>query len=215
MNVFEQSRQIIELLKPRLEADGYTVYLHPPRKLLPPFMGSYKPDAIALGPRKKIAIEVIVEGEPAKEKEQNLKQLFEKSGEWELSVYYARPSAPLNKVAAASRSAIEDSIRSVEQLVSEGRLAPALLTAWGTFEALGRVLLPEKLAFPQSPARLVEVLATSGHVTPSEADVLRTIANRRNEAAHGALEMEVSPAELRDCVAILGELRAQAFERVE
>ena len=48
MTVAEDTRQIIEQLTPQLEADGYTVYLEPPRQLLPAFMRGYIPDAIAL-----------------------------------------------------------------------------------------------------------------------------------------------------------------------
>jgi len=50
MNAFERSRQLIEQLIPRLEAEGYTVYLHPLPEFLPTFMKDYIPDAIALGP---------------------------------------------------------------------------------------------------------------------------------------------------------------------
>ena len=48
MNAVEETRQIIDQLTPQLEADGYPVYLEPPRQLLPAFMAGYIPDAIAL-----------------------------------------------------------------------------------------------------------------------------------------------------------------------
>ena len=49
---------LLESLLPRYEAEGFTVIIHPSSSFLPPFMGSYRPDAIALSPDKKIAIEV-------------------------------------------------------------------------------------------------------------------------------------------------------------
>ena len=51
MTVVEEARQILELLTPQLEAEGYTIYLEPPRQLLPGFMQGYTPDAIALPAR--------------------------------------------------------------------------------------------------------------------------------------------------------------------
>ncbi|HJQ59215.1 MAG TPA: hypothetical protein VJ890_20075, partial [Vineibacter sp.] len=49
MNSIAQEAQVLESIVPKLEADGYSVYLHPSPDLLPPFMKNYVPDAIALG----------------------------------------------------------------------------------------------------------------------------------------------------------------------
>jgi uncharacterized protein YutE (UPF0331/DUF86 family) len=214
MREVEQSRQvIIEQLVPRLEADGYSVIFEPPRQLLPPFMGSYVPDAIAVRPEKKIAIEVIVEGEAAKSKERDLKRLFENAKDWELNVYFVRPSSR-DLVSPVSVAAIETSIRSVEKLASEGSATPALLMCWAIFEALARLLAPEKFRRPQTPGRLVETLANGGYVTPSEAEFLRQMARLRNQLVHGDLEKQVGEADVRKFLTVLSELRAQVVEGI-
>jgi REase_AHJR-like protein len=203
VNIVEESRQVLKQLVPRLEAEGYTVYLQPSRHLLPSFMEGYIPDAIALGPNKNLAIEVIVEGPSSKPKADRIKHRFEEVKDWELRVYYVRPTNRTDALQAMTKETIDSSISSVETLVSEGETLAALLIGWATFEALGRALSPDKFARPQSPARLIEVLATDGLITPSEADFLRTLASARNELIHGILDQSVDMAQLSKFIDIL------------
>ncbi|QCI66735.1 hypothetical protein [Phreatobacter stygius] len=209
MTVAEQSRQVIERLIPQLEADGYTIYLEPSRQLLPPFMQGYIPDAIALGPKKNLAIEVIVEGPSDKrssastQKLSQLKRRFSEVEDWELRVFFVRPFQAQDAILPISKAAIETSLASVKKLVLDGQQAPALLIAWATLEALARSLMPETFARAQSPRRLVEVLAADGHVTPTEADLLRRLADRRNQIAHGSLELGADDVELAGFIDVL------------
>ncbi|MDJ0448314.1 hypothetical protein [Methylocystis sp. JR02] len=210
----EHSRRlIIDQLAPRLEAEGYSVVYEPPRQLLPPFMGSYVPDAIALGQDKKIAIEVIVEGQSSEAKERDLRRLFRDARDWELNVYFVRPGEA-EELSPVSLHAIEDAIESLESLAQAGALAAALIMGWGIFEALARYLAPDKYRKPQTPARLVESLANSGYVTPSEADFLREAGRLRNSLAHGDLERGVKEGDVRRLIAVLRELRTLAVDGV-
>ena len=45
----------------------------PAQSLLPPFMAGYRPNAIALSQKKKLAIEVLVDGPAGRTKERALK----------------------------------------------------------------------------------------------------------------------------------------------
>ena len=208
MNIVEESRQVLEQLVPQLEAEGYTVFIEPSRQLLPPFMEGYIPDAIALKSNKNLAIEVIVEGPSAKLKADRLKGRFDNAKDWELRVYYVRPTGRKEALQAMTKEVVDTSVASVETLTSEGHISAALLIAWATFEALGRALIPEKFARPQSPARLIEVLATDGLITPSEADMLRKLANVRNQLIHGNLNPSVDRTELQKFIDVLKTLRA-------
>ena len=213
MTVVEDTRQIIELLTPQLEADGYTVYLEPPRQLLPAFMRGYVPDAIALRAnglkqfRKNLAIEVKVEGPSAKTGVEELERRFAEAGDWELRVYYARPAGRPDSIPTMPREAIDGALSSVETLIATGQLQAALLLCWAAFEALGRALEPEKFLRPQTPGRLVEALANDGLVTPSEADVLRGLSKVRNQLIHGGLDQQVCEQDLSEFVEILATLR--------
>ncbi len=207
MNEVEQSRQVLDLVIPNLQAKGYTVYLQPSAEFLPPFMKGYRPDAIALGspdgPQKNLAIEIIVDGSKPKDKGRDVKRLFEGQSKWEWRVYYARPTGLRVKVSAMTRSTIETSIGDVAKLTGEGQSGPALLLAWATLEALGRMLLPKKLGRPQTPETLLEVLARDGYITPSEGDLLQSLAQARNHLVHGMLEQTVSEAELAKFIEVL------------
>jgi uncharacterized protein YutE (UPF0331/DUF86 family) len=204
MNQVQQTRQVLDLLIPNLQAEGYTVYLQPTPQFLPPFMKGYVPDAIALGSldgQKNLAIEIIVDGSKPKEKRRDLKRLFEGQSKWERRLYYARPTAL--QIKATTKSVIETSISDVEKLIVEGRSGPALLMAWATLEGLGRLLLPKKLGRPQTPETLLDVLAGDGYVTPSEADLLRSLKQVRNHLVHGMLEQTVSSAEFAKFIEVL------------
>ena len=69
-------RSVLESLLPTLEAEGYHVLVQPPSFVLPPFMGSYRPDAVALKPGKNIAIEVISPVRSGTGKVKKLQELF-------------------------------------------------------------------------------------------------------------------------------------------
>jgi len=207
VNAMDQERQVLEQLVPQLEAEGYTVYLEPSRQLLPPFMEGYTPDAIALRPGKKLAIEIVVDGSSSATKEQRLKHRFENAKDWELRVLYARPASQKIELPVMADEAIDASIASAESLSSSQQYKAAFLIAWATFEALGRALSPQQFARPQTPGRLIETLASNGFVTPSEADILRRLATIRNQFIHGSLNEIVDRAELERFISILRTLR--------
>ena len=192
-----------------LKAADYEVHTESLANYLPPFVGKYRPDAIALGKPRNLAIEVTLEGVPAKSASEEIRRRFDEDSNWDLRVYYARPkrtAEPLKRVPVAS---IDISIREVEDLNDKGQTQLALLRAWATLEALGRKLLPGRFERPQTPGRLVEVLAFEGNVTPTEAELLRNLANNRNRFIHGSLDVEVDPSELARFAETLKELRGQ------
>jgi REase_AHJR-like len=203
VNVVERERLVIEQVIPTLESEGYTVYLQPSRQQLPSFMKRYVPDAIALGPRKKLAIEVVFDEPLSKLKLDELRGLFDGQGDWELRVLYSRAARPKDILPAASNAEIARSINSVENLAASGQFGAALLIAWSTLEALGRRLLGTAFQRPQPATQLVEALAGRGDVTPSEADLLRKLAPLRSQLSHGKLDISVEPSELNDFVRIL------------
>ncbi|HEV7600451.1 MAG TPA: hypothetical protein VGO49_09355 [Bradyrhizobium sp.] len=198
--------EVIESLLPKYQAEGFDVYVNPSPSILPPFMQTYRPDAIALKKDKKIAIEVVGTTSRSDQKIRTLQSLFAGHGDWELRVFYASPAASNKLLEIASISAINDSVQRVIDLKSAGLLLPALVMAWATFEAIGRALLPDQFRRPQTPARLVEVLGSEGYITPEEADILRAASSTRNAIVHGQLDTTVDQKTLDGFVAILQTL---------
>jgi hypothetical protein len=201
-----QRAAVLESIIPQLEAEGFEVIAHPSRLRLPPFMQSHSPDAIALREDKNLAIQVLRKGVSTEGKLDKLRSLLAEHRDWELRVYWISPSSVPQPIEPPTRKDIEQAIETIEQLGGEGRLAPALLMSWATLEALGRVLLPEKISRPQTPARLVEALAAEGYVTPSEADLLRSLAGVRNRLIHGGLSETAGAEDADSFLAILRTL---------
>jgi uncharacterized protein YutE (UPF0331/DUF86 family) len=205
MNSDPREAAVLENIAPQLEAEGFEVIMRPTRYRLPPFMQSYSPDAIALREDKNLAIEVLAKGTSSTKDLDKLRDLLVGHKDWELRVYWIGPSNAPKPIEPASAKDIARSIETIERLTSEGLQAPALVMAWATLEALGRALLLDKVR-PQTPGRLVEVLASEGYVTPSEADRLRTVIATRNQIVHGGLQAKVSPKDVRSFLSVLNML---------
>jgi hypothetical protein len=203
MSDVRQDRQILDLILPKLEGDGYSVYVHPPRQILPTFMGDYVPDAIALGQPKNLAIEIVRDGPDGASKEARIAERFTGVPDWELRVFYIRPGRDAVAINGVPRDIVEAAIEKVETLASYGQNEAAILFGWSAFEAIGRLFAPERLTQAQPAGRLIELLAADGIVTPDEASLLRHVGALRNQIAHGALEARVEPADLHAFLAIL------------
>jgi uncharacterized protein YutE (UPF0331/DUF86 family) len=197
---------LLENVLPELEAEGFEVFTHPSPRILPAFMRECPPDAIALRKDKNLAIEILRESAPSNRRLDKLRELLALHKDWELRIYWVSPSSARKPIESASRMVIEQSIKSVEELMADGRSGPALLMAWATLEAIGRAMLPDRFQMAQTPGRLIEVLASDGHITPTEADHVRLLAESRNRLIHGGLEVSVPQADLKRFVDILKTL---------
>jgi uncharacterized protein YutE (UPF0331/DUF86 family) len=192
----------LQTLVPGYEAEGFSVFLHPARRMLPPFMRGYQPDAIAVKDDKKIAIEIKRDATRHVARMGQLQQIFSKHPEWELRVYYI-PGRPEEEedIKAPGLPEIDAALAEVDQLKRDGHLRAALIMAWAALEAAARALLPQDLARPQPANKLIEVLASEGVVTPTEADALRQAISLRNAATHGHFAVPITEQEIERVVA--------------
>jgi len=205
---------ILQMLVPNLEAEGFRVFVHPTRAILPPFMRGYQPDAIAVKQHKKVAIEVKLQSRQAKPQIERLQALFAAHPDWELRVVYAPAQGVEQSISTLPKSMVAESLDRLLGIFDQAGPVPALLTGWSVFEAAARRLLPDNLGRPQSPARLLEVLASDGSITPDEANALRTLGRLRNEAAHGRLDIALTREQVADLVRVTRSLLALPAEAV-
>ncbi|MEI8394569.1 MAG: hypothetical protein WCF85_07530 [Rhodospirillaceae bacterium] len=199
----QRETAVLECLVPNLEAEGFQVFLHPSRALLPPFMQPWRPDAIAVKPNEKIAIEVMAESPGGGVKREKLSALFSAHPEWQLRIIYAPPLTQDMPIKTPSKEVVIETLHRLPRIMEEAGPVPALLTAWAAFEAVARSLVPESLRKPQSPARLIEILASDGYITPNEADQMRGIGRQRSVAAHGDFDITFTPTDLGVVVEII------------
>lgn len=197
--------QILDNIVEDLTSDGYEVFVNPQSVLLPGFMKSYRPDAVAFRRDKNLAIEIENKSKQSKTKVEHLRALFNapEARDWALQVHHFRSERPLSTLGPVRIPEIEAALSEIEALLSESEKRPALLMAWATLEAMGRVLEPQRISRPQTPRRLVEMLASNGHVTPTEADTLRKFIDRRNSLIHGDLNIQIGLDELHDFLSVL------------
>ena len=138
----------------------------------------------------------------------NLEALFSPHEDWELRVIFSPQSGgeANSPVEHTSAKNIQEILDAVAEIGEHARGIPALLTLWGAFEATGRRLVPNEFSKPQTPGRLLEVLASQGYVTPNEADAIRGLVALRNRAIHGNLNVGVTASQLNAFRAIIETL---------
>ena len=192
-----------------LREKGFDVYVRPSKNVLPEFLHGFEPDAVAFGEPENIVVEVVTDSASSRAKAEALSAAVAAKSDWKVQLHRVLAVPGPRILPIMPPEVFEPTIQKMELLIGEGLNAPALLFGWATLEALGRILIPSEFAQAQTPGRLVEVLASQGYVTPTEADHLRDIATLRNMVVHGDLQAEVRNADVKELVRIAKTLRDQ------
>ena len=205
MSTTEAERAVLEVIRSELAAEGYVVIVEPSAEALPVELRDLQPDAIAVKGDKKLLVEVKVSKNGRIEQLARTIASRAQAVGWEYRLYFAS-SQPSSDVRSASKEEIDSSLSSVEGLADQDQLSAALLLSWATFEAVARSLRPTLFNKPQSPGRVVEVLAGDGVLTPDEADHVRSLIEARNATIHGDLLVRPSKKDISRFVEIMRSL---------
>jgi uncharacterized protein YutE (UPF0331/DUF86 family) len=208
-----QDQSELEVLReaiPRFEADGYRVYIQPSRAFRPAFLGDYEPDAIALREDGNLVLEVARRTPASEEKLKALSELVSKNPDWTLRVVWAEPLSNRNDPSIVSHDDIVARLEEATTLAAAGHTEIALILCWAAFEATARLKMPDMYRRAQTPGRVVETLASAGRLTPSEADQIRRLIERRNRLVHGQLTVRVSKKEVDQFIKSVRALLDQA-----
>jgi hypothetical protein len=182
--------RLLDLLGQRYEERGYAFFKYPPREMLPEFLRDYMPDAIALGPKDNVVIEV-----KSGRGERNAKQiagLFKEQEDWRLDLVFAddvNASDPI--FPSPARDVIDAAIAQAKKLETNGYVQAALVIAWSALEAAARLYDEQKQHRSKSTQTLVEFLEREGLVDFKTSKELRSIGELRNRLVHGDLTAEV------------------------
>jgi hypothetical protein len=178
--------RLLDLLGQRYEERGYAFFKYPPREMLPEFLRDYMPDAIALGPKDNVVIEV-----KSGRSEKNAKQiarLFKEQEDWRLDLVFADDVNASDPVfPSPARETIEAAIMQARKLNANGFAQAALVIAWGALEAAARLHDEQKQHRSKSAQSLVEYLEREGLIDFETAKELRSIGELRNRLVHGDL----------------------------
>jgi uncharacterized protein YutE (UPF0331/DUF86 family) len=195
--------EVLRSLIPSLEAEGFEVFVKPRPPLLPPFLRGFSPDAIAIRDDKKLLVEIVGEASRTNAQLERLQRLVKDQPGWELRVVLVSPANSPESLVIQSPDAILERVAEMRQLIERGSLGAAFLLGWAAFEAAARSLMPDEFRKPQTPERLVGLLAEAGHLTPSEADRLRQLAKARNAFVHGELGVHLAAEDVRQLITAL------------
>lgn len=194
MNVKVREDAILEGLRQKYESIGYQFFAHPVAEMVPPFLGSYVPDAIAIGPKDKLIIEV--KSRAHREQDRALNDIAKKVGEfpeWKFLVFFDS-EASQEDAGVVTEVQLRDQINRVRTLMNTEDQDLAFIVAWATLEAALRLLrVRQARSTPRytSPNQLVETLATEGLVDTNIARRLRDLVKQRNAIVHGEPTSEV------------------------
>ncbi len=188
-------RETLEKMKSNWEKQGFEVITEYNKlKQYNFFTNNYIPDAILLKENDNVIVEIIRKFSPSTDtKLEKIKTFISEKDGWRFQVVYAGvESTIINKTSYISiLNTIEEA-----KILEETNERASLLLYWAIFEAIARHIFPKRTTKPQSPARVIELLASSGNITPSEAKLLRELIKVRNQLIHGALEEEVDELKL-------------------
>jgi uncharacterized protein YutE (UPF0331/DUF86 family) len=182
---------------------------------LPAFLREIRPDAIALSEKKNLAIEIARDTSEARQHLQQLSSQIRGQPKWELRVFWVSPTASRATFTVQPLANLRERIEEAKKLLAEGHRGSALLIGWATFEAICRALMPGSFKFPQTPARLVEVISSEGYITPDEADRIRFLAQARNGFIHGNLDIPMDTEEIAFFIELLSKLEMAVEEAPE
>jgi uncharacterized protein YutE (UPF0331/DUF86 family) len=189
--------RVLALLRNQYEGEGYSFIEHPDVGNLPPFMEGYRPDALALGPNKSIAIEVKLRRDPrAENKLRAISERFKGQPLWEFRVVYG-DEVEDEPISAPSPKQIKEHIEEAETLLAQNHPRAALVLGWAAIEGIARTLSPD---FPSAGSRTmrqaVELLEHLGRIRFQEAQELRKLLSLRSKVVHGDFHTSVTNAEV-------------------
>jgi uncharacterized protein YutE (UPF0331/DUF86 family) len=192
------------------EARGLKFYVDPPREIVPPFLGNYQPDAIAIGPEGGIIIDVKLRRSPASDSQlaRISKQVSDQKG-WEFRAIYLNP--PLVEMPSIAKPTIHQllaTLKEIEALAKGGHSRAALVMGWAALESLARLASANSDARRSggfSPIRPIQTLAEEGYLEHEAAERLREMAKLRNAVVHGDFSINVPTEQVEN---LLTQLRA-------
>jgi hypothetical protein len=168
---------------------------YPRGDALPAALEGFRPDAIAIGPQKKIAIEVkLRRGRSSEDQLEALSERLRQHPDWELRVIYGDEFDADEPSPVTLQAEIVTQIDETEALCRAGHYRAALILAWAVLEAIARTTASAEASGGggKQPRQVLEILERMGRLTFEEASRLRNLLPLRNAVVHGDYHREVT-----------------------
>jgi uncharacterized protein YutE (UPF0331/DUF86 family) len=208
----EAEVEFLEGLRSRYVAEGFTFTIEPDQSTLPPFLGAYRPDAVARKPGVNIAIELKRRQSWAAQADlRNIQRLFDGHPDWQLSVFFiGAGSLQSVTIPAASPADIHRRMDEVRVLVKEGRHRPAFVMAWSLLESALRSVEDTTASKPRTVGTVVQTLAMNGYIGPEMERRMRGLIALRNQIVHGDVVTEPTAEDVNLVLAAIEETLAES-----
>lgn len=206
MTPYETELAVIERVRASLIAEGYDVVVQPSALQLPEFLVELRPDAIATRDDGNLVIEVMSRSSASEQKLRKFMSAISDKEGWSLRTVWTSGHTVPSAIKAPSKSAIDETISRIDALIGATENGAALLLCWAALEGTARRILGASVGRPQTPRRLIEQLAQTGHLKTSESRFLRQMAELRNRLIHGDLHVSTSTSQLEEFRSIIGRI---------
>jgi len=195
-NAETRERVILDRLKETYEQQGYEFFAYPPRELVPPFLGDFRPDAIALKTGEGIIIEVKSRRRGGQEPGlAEIAELVSAQSNWQFMVFFEedRPEDVVRIVRSTSAQ-ISAQVDEIQRLASSGHYRAAFMLGWAALEAIARAIMATQGVSserPYSPLQAIQSLEMNGFLDSNAARHLQAKAKLRDAAVHGDFSVEI------------------------
>lgn len=190
----EAERIALDRVTPLLRSEGYEVIPAPGPADLPPFLADRRPDAIAIGKRPSLLVEVFrKDGNRELARVRELQSCIQGHDDWQLRVFYFSSLEPT--LQPVPNAATMDAIQAARNVsVIEPRAA--LLLAWSIMEAVARETIETTGPRALNPNALVNLLVGEGHIDQDQANEMFRLSKLRSAVAHGQLDSATTPEDV-------------------
>jgi hypothetical protein len=195
-----------------LSEKGYKVKIEPSPNDIPFDLGNYKPDLVAFKEGGGIVLEVKESHTRLSvDRFQELARIISVHQGWRFQLLTLSDETesvlPTGQEDLPSWKALQHRLKEIEELVQNHLIEPALLYLWSTVEAiLRRRAISQNLPIERFPAiRLLNHMYSSGEISISEFDLVKSTFEKRNRVAHG-LVVTLDQTELEKLVIVTDSL---------
>ena len=198
MNFSEMESAALNTLRPMFEKDGFEILDEIPRDILPSGLRGYIPDAVLKRKKDFIALEFKRSRNPSIDRKlQVIAQQFRELPNWDFRIFYLDEMKVPDGPSVQNEPIIVAALEQISKLLKSHDVNAAFLLSWAAFEAASRSKRPDFFTKPQSPGRIVTVLAENGDLSPDEAESARGLIPKRNSLIHGQLDATISPEDVK------------------
>jgi len=213
MQANAREEQVLDVLQRRYEADGFSFVRHPSGSALPEFLRGASPDAIAMGPDRKIVIGVKTSRSlHDKGRLAQVARLLQGHRDWHYAVFYADDlGTGDDALPVPSKEAVEKEIAEVRSQLRNGSVRAALVSGWALLEAVTRRVAPSAFQHaPKTAGTIAELLGREGLISDEDLRWLLKLVELRNAIVHGDLDREVRGEDVELLAKVAETLNASA-----